>query len=60
VLGAVLIAQAAGVDIFGFFARWNDETFRFETNRSTYNADLSGNYASLQDALQIINSIYGG
>lgn len=56
----MLIAQAAGVDIFGFFARWNDETFRFETNRSTYNADLSGNYASLQDALQIINSIYGG
>lgn len=53
-LGVVLVAQAAGVDIFGIFARWDDETFRFTTNVNDYGADVDGEYASLEDALNTL------
>ncbi len=65
-MGGMVVAQAAGVDVFGAIARWTDEVFSFgpiqsdgvedvpneETERSTDIGSASGlNYESLQDVL---------
>jgi len=67
-MGGMVVAQAAGVDVFGAIARWTDEVFSLGTIRSDGATDVTsstasaGNgtnnsteidYASLQDALDV-------
>lgn len=56
--GGMMIAQAAGVDVFGAMARWTDEIFSFGTIRAGEPADEAGesdtkrtSYGSVQEAL---------
>lgn len=65
-MGGMVVAQAAGVDVFGAIARWTDEVFSLGTIRSDGAVDRTSgnasggeatgssneaNYASLQEAL---------
>lgn len=54
----LLVCQAAGIDVLGFFARWGREEFWFPGagNAAVSDAAVTGTYTSLQDALDA-NSI---
>lgn len=45
-LGGMVVAQAAGVDVWGVIAQWTDETFRFVSGDSD---DTSGSGAGQED-----------
>lgn len=51
--GCLLICQAAGIDVLGFFARWGREEFWFPGSETVAesSAAVTGTYASLQAAL---------
>lgn len=55
VLGLMIVAQAAGIDVFGTMARWTDEVFSLGTVRSSSVGyvlpEETGEYGTLQEAL---------
>ena len=55
VLGLMVVAQAAGIDVFGTMARWTDEVFSLGTVRSSSVGyvlpEETGEYGTLQEAL---------
>lgn len=56
-LGGMVAAQAAGVDVFGAIARWTDETFRFVSAGSddTIGSGTDqGDIGQLQSVLQVL------
>lgn len=56
-LGGMVVAQAAGVDVFGAIARWTDETFRFVSAGSddTIGSGTDqGDIGQLQSVLQVL------
>lgn len=56
-LGGMVAAQAAGVDVFGAIARWTDETFRFVSAGSDDTSGSStdrGDTGQLQSVLQVL------
>lgn len=56
-LGGMVAAQAAGVDVFGAIARWTDETFRFVSAGSDDTIGFGtdqGDIGQLQSVLQVL------
>lgn len=44
-LGGMVVAQAAGIDVFGMLGRWTEETFSFVTNDDTAMSDSNTSIA---------------
>ena len=49
-LGGMVVAQAAGMDVFGAIARWTDETFHFVSAGSADTSGSDGNQSGQEDA----------
>lgn len=62
-LGCMLVAQAAGADVFGIIARWSDEKFQFRTTEAIGTPPPAPklspgevvNFGSIQEALDAAN-----
>lgn len=49
-LGGMVMAQAAGVDVWGAIAQWTDETFHFVSTGSGDTSGSNGNQSGQEDA----------
>lgn len=53
IFGAMITAQAMGVDVFGVLAQWTDSTFRFDSNQEpNENINISEGISPVADELQ--------